>query len=96
MHRRAVLTLLGTAALAGCSRKASIGASGGMCADSGIAGSESMSRTVLAYSDVSSDPNQTCDLCAQFVPAASGCGTCKVVEGPIHPKGRCRVFAAKT
>lgn len=34
---------------------------------------------------------QECDKCLHFVPPAS----CKMVEGPINPKGWCALFAPK-
>jgi hypothetical protein len=56
-------------------------------------------RTSLAvsYADVSIDPAKTCARCQQFIPAPSddACGTCKVLKGPVHPRGSCRLFAPK-
>jgi hypothetical protein len=54
-------------------------------------------RTSLAYVDSSVEPGKNCLGCQQFVPAApDACGTCKVVKGPINPKGYCKSFVAKT
>jgi hypothetical protein len=52
-------------------------------------------RATLEYVDMASDAKKACDVCRQFVPApqADSCGTCKLVRGPIHPKGTCKVFA---
>ena len=54
-------------------------------------------RTTLAYVDVSTDPNKTCTQCQQFIasPSPDACGTCKVVKGPINPKGNCKSFVVK-
>ena len=34
---------------------------------------------------------QRCEICLQFQPP----NACRIVEGPISPKGRCQYFAAK-
>jgi hypothetical protein len=53
-------------------------------------------RTALAYADISLEAGKECDRCQQFLPAATNaCGTCKVVRGPINPKGSCKAFLAK-
>lgn len=52
---------------------------------------------VAGYVERSTDVMKTCERCTHF--AAGGedqCGTCKIVEGPIHPKGTCKLFVAKT
>lgn len=54
-------------------------------------------RTTLEYVDRSPVAAQTCDVCVQWIPAPSSdaCGGCKVMKGPVHPKGHCKVFAPK-
>jgi hypothetical protein len=54
-------------------------------------------RATLGYVDASVEPGKTCLQCQQFVapPTAGGCGTCKVVKGPINPTGYCKSFSAK-
>jgi len=54
-------------------------------------------RQTLAYVDASPDPNKTCTNCQQFVanPAVNACGTCKILKGPINPKGNCKSWVAK-
>jgi hypothetical protein len=54
-------------------------------------------RTALAYADISLEAGKECDRCQQFLPpaTANACGTCKVVRGPINPKGSCKAFVAK-
>jgi hypothetical protein len=51
-------------------------------------------RQNLAYADRSKNPEQNCANCQQWVPApASGhCGGCKVMPGPVHPQGFCKVW----
>ncbi|HEY4012971.1 MAG TPA: hypothetical protein VGM06_06520 [Polyangiaceae bacterium] len=54
-------------------------------------------RTTLAYHDASLDPAKTCGQCQQFIPgvAIGVCATCKVVKGPVNPRGGCKAFAPK-
>ena len=51
----------------------------------------------IAYADSALDSGKTCDRCQHFMPAPTpnACGTCKVVKGPINPKGGCKLFVAK-
>jgi len=55
------------------------------------------SKQAMKYQD---KPNngQQCDTCVQFVPGANAKanGTCKVVEGPINPKGWCIAYVKKS
>lgn len=78
--------------LAGCSKKPT-------CTDvSGLSPDELKVRVETAtYTDVAPDQSKRCDLCAQWVPGpgADACGGCKVVKGPINPKGWCKLFVAK-
>lgn len=55
-------------------------------------------RRTLGYVDRSPDPKKSCSLCQQFEPAPSNgsCGRCKMIKGPIHPEGNCKVYALKT
>jgi len=54
-------------------------------------------RTTLEYADTSPQPDRACDVCTLYVAATEegSCGSCKVVQGPIHPKGTCKVFLRK-
>jgi len=51
----------------------------------------------MGYVEPSTQGEKTCVLCTQFVPAAASgqCGTCKLLKGPVHPRGYCKAFAAK-
>ena len=42
--------------------------------------------------------DQTCDTCVQWIPGPKpdAPGQCKVVEGPINPKGWCVAYVKKT
>jgi hypothetical protein len=67
------------------------------CVDTtSLSAADAQVRTSLAYVDKSVEPGKTCSNCQQFIPAApDACGTCKVVKGPINPKGNCKSFVAK-
>ena len=54
------------------------------------------SKQAMQYQDQPKN-GQECDTCQQFVPGAkSGAsGTCKVVDGPISPKGWCVAYVKK-
>lgn len=53
-------------------------------------------RVSLAYVDNSVEAGKSCSNCQQFIPAApDACGTCKIVKGPINPKGYCKSYVAK-
>lgn len=69
-----------------------------MCTDtSGLAPADVTVRTTLGYTDVSVEPGKMCEKCQQFLPpaAANTCGNCKILKGPINPKGYCKSFVAK-
>lgn len=69
-----------------------------VCTDtSGLASADVTVRTTLGYSDVSMEAGKMCTNCQQFVPAAAAntCGTCKILKGPINPKGYCKSYVAK-
>jgi hypothetical protein len=64
----------------------------------GLAPADLKQREDQNYLDTSADPTKVCDNCAQNQPApkADTCGTCKVLKGPVNPKGSCKLWAAKT
>lgn len=51
-------------------------------------------RTSLKYVDNAPSDSQTCDNCKLYTLPQNGspCGGCKVVPGPIHPKGYCAAW----
>jgi hypothetical protein len=96
--RRDLLKQLGAAALAlgGAACKRDVAPFS--CADApGLAPEEASARTTLAYAEPARDAARTCATCQQYVPAPAdgACGACKVLKGPVHPGGTCKVFAAK-
>jgi hypothetical protein len=93
ISRRSLLTLGGSAlAVLGavsCKREA-------LDCNAGTLGADALStRQALGYVDVSADPQKTCEQCQQYLPAAQQCGECKVLKGPINPRGTCRAFALR-
>ena len=95
IQQSAALGVLAIVGVGGCGKHEPAGLS---CTDtSSLSAADLGARTALAYADISLEPGKECDLCQQFLPAATpnACGTCKVVKGPINPKGSCKAFAAK-
>jgi hypothetical protein len=86
------LTIAVPGGLVACSKKLS-------CTDvTGLSPEElTVRNTTAAYVDTAPDMAKTCDACAQWMPAptANACGGCKIVKGPIHPKGYCKLWVAK-
>jgi hypothetical protein len=88
MRRRGFLVLLATAS---CKPKPFA------CTDvAGLSADDAQARVTLGYSDSAANPNKTCIKCQQFIATAEGCGSCKVLKGPIHPSGTCKVYALKS
>jgi hypothetical protein len=91
--RRAFVAGGGVAFVVGCKKP-----SGAMtCSDvSGLSAEEINARTMTAYVDRSMEIDKTCVACVQYIDAPSGgCGGCKVLKGPVHPLGTCKLFAKK-
>jgi hypothetical protein len=57
---------------------------------------DAAARKALAYVDATPEPGKVCLKCIQYIPApaADQCAGCKVLKGPIHPNGYCRVYVA--
>jgi hypothetical protein len=98
MIGRRVLIQGGVAAIAGavvaaCSKKTPAS-----CTDApGLTADEAQIRATVAYVEPSPQAEKRCETCRQYVPpsAEGSCGGCKVVKGPIHPNGTCKVYGAK-
>lgn len=100
LSRRAVLqksAALGALAVFGPSACSKQPASLACTDTTGLSPTDLTVRTSLAYVDDSVEPGKSCNGCQQFIPdpAGNACGTCKVVKGPINPKGYCKSFVAK-
>jgi len=65
------------------------------CTDtSGLSADEAAARKTLDYADKTPDPAKNCANCLQFVKGEPDkCGSCKVLKGPVHPAGYCKVWA---
>ena len=108
LSRRHALSLLGglpllsiagsaamSAGLAACGKKTEPDS----CSDtSALSEPEKMARSALQYTDKSPHADKRCELCSLYQPAGDPgqCGGCQIVKGPIHPKGYCTGFVAKT
>jgi rubrerythrin len=93
--RLLVVTPLMAAGLAACGKKTEPDS----CSDvSALNEGEKTARAALQYTDKSPQPDKRCDLCNYYTAGAdpATCGSCQLVKGPIHPKGYCTAFAAKT
>jgi hypothetical protein len=66
------------------------------CTDTrGLTEADRALRATMSYVDRSPDPKKTCSSCQHWVAAARPdlCGSCKLIKGPFHPRGSCKVFA---
>ena len=94
--RRQLLVMAGGAAalaLPACGKKLP-----SSCTDTtGLSPDELQARSALAYVDATTQPGKTCETCQQYVgPKTEGaCGSCKVLKGPVHPNGNCKVFVLR-
>jgi hypothetical protein len=96
LSRRLVLlqgaSLLGVLGAAACQKGPQ------SCTDvSKLTSDQKTTRTTLGYEDFSREAGKTCVKCSQYTepPSADQCGGCKVLPGPVHPNGYCRVFTPK-
>jgi hypothetical protein len=87
---------IGFAALAlGCSRTPSAPFA---CTDvTGLSPEDASARTTLAYAEPTTNLMKSCSSCQQYLgpPDGRGCGSCRVLKGPVHPAGTCKAFAPK-
>jgi hypothetical protein len=87
---------IGLAVLAtGCSRKPSAPFS---CTDvSSLSPGDASARAALAYAEPTPNLTKSCSSCQQYLgpPDGQGCGSCKVLKGPVHPAGTCKAFVPK-
>lgn len=71
--------------------------------DKGCSGQESLNedqralRNNLKYVDHTPIPSRTCDNCKLYTNPEPGsfCGGCKILPGPVHPKGHCISWYAR-
>ena len=84
-------------AVLGLALTAGIGAAAGLRTGSAHAQAAKLSKAAVKYTDAGAVEGKDCDDCSQFVPgsAPADFGTCRIVEGPIHPHGHCLAFTPK-
>ena len=94
------LTVLGAAVIApsvlvGCGGEEEGGAL--TCTDTtGLEPGQIATRESQSYTDSSPNADQNCANCNFFQAGQAGaCGTCQVIQGPIHPDGYCGLWAAR-
>jgi len=101
---RRALTVLGAVFVAPAARAAcggEVGGGGGdgqlSCTDtSGLEPAQVTTREQQAYVDHSPHADRNCANCRFYTAAgADECGSCQVVQGPIHPEGHCNLWAAQ-
>ncbi len=93
--RREAVWRLGGAALAlagaaGCRKAMAF-----TCTDTqGLTPEEAAARVAVEYVDRSPDTSKVCVSCQQWIPpTGDACGGCKVLKGPAHPAGWCKLYA---
>lgn len=67
------------------------------CTDvSGLSDGEKKGREMNKYIEISATAGKNCANCALYEDKGpDACGGCKVVKGPINPKGYCTLWVAK-
>jgi hypothetical protein len=62
-----------------------------------LASNDVVARGALGYMDRSPDSVHSCANCNHFTTAGTDrCGSCRLIRGPIHPDGWCRVWVVKS
>lgn len=91
MLRGVGLVVLGTPLLTSCKKSPPISC---ISVDA-LTPEERASRESLEYVDASPKRDKNCENCRQYIPPEEdgACGACKVMKGPVHPAGHCRVYA---
>lgn len=89
-RREALLAALGWPVIGACG-----GAREFSCDDARqVSAPERERRAAQQYAERTPRPGETCAGCTQYQgPASGSCGTCKLLPGPVHPEGWCRVYA---
>ena len=86
------VAVIAPSALLACSKHPNCTDTGGLSADD-----LKVRNETAQYQDQTSDASKHCSICSLYVaPTQEGCGSCKVVKGPINPNGYCKLFVAKT
>lgn len=102
LGRRAVmrrtLTVLGASALAPTLLAACGGDDDALsCQDtSGLTAPQIATRQGQSYTDSATNAAETCNTCNFFTAGQEGCGSCSVIQGPIHPDGYCNLWVVRS
>lgn len=99
-RRTAMKRAMGLAAMAlpvlmleGCGNGSNGAASTGLsCTDvSNLSAADQQKRAVSQYVDHTPNATKPCSTCVHYEPATQphSCGACKLVPGPVNPKGYC-------
>ncbi len=94
LKQSAAIGVMGTLGAAACGKEKHVVS----CNDTtGLAAADVQLRTTLAYVDISVEPGKSCARCLQFLPGPTpdACGACKILKGPVNPKGNCKSFVLK-
>jgi High potential iron-sulfur protein len=87
------LSLAGALSLtaAGCKKRDAL-----LCGDpTRLTNEENSLRSSLHYTEESHQSDKVCARCAFFEASAGiACGNCKLLKGPVNPKGRCDSWSA--
>jgi len=93
-HSRRQLLVLGSALLAACKRA---DPEPKTCPPAQLSAEDAKTREMLKYTEHCLDAQKVCSSCQQYLPKDdTACGTCKILNGPIHPNGSCTAFSAKS
>lgn len=93
LTRRSALGLLvAGVALSACEKKDRL-----VCTDTtGLTPTDIQLRTTQEYVDRSPFPDKRCNNCTHFDDKGPRqCGGCRVLKGPVHPVGYCRLWALR-
>jgi High potential iron-sulfur protein len=93
------LLLGGAVFLAACDRSGAGKTRTELCGDPDeLSAGERNIREFLAYTERSADPDKICGTCAFFEPgdAASPCGNCTVIDGPVNRLGYCKSWSPRS
>jgi hypothetical protein len=68
------------------------------CTDaSSLGGEDSLARSATAYVDRTVDRSRSCATCQQYIEPTDSCacGACKLLKGPVHPMGTCKLYSTR-
>ena len=99
---RRALTVLGAvfaapSVLTGCGSEEEGGGELTCTDTTGLEPAQVSTREAQHYVDHSENAEQNCANCRFYTAGQEGaCGSCQVIQGPIHPEGHCTLWAAQS